>query len=94
MFMSDRILLLHFVGDEKEWLVYMTIGNLSLTICQMFSMHCVVIVAVLPIPIKNHHIPQTLLDEERQPNREVLNEALQHSVQPLTFRQYPSAESG
>jgi hypothetical protein len=51
-------------------------------------------VALLPIPIKNRNILQKRLDEQRQTNREVLNEVLQWVLQPLTFKQHPSAESG
>jgi len=66
--MSDRIHLSNFAGDKKEWPVYMTIGNLSSKICQMPSTHRVVMVALLPIPIKNRNIPQKRLDEQRETN--------------------------
>jgi len=72
----------------------MKIGNLSSKIRQMPSTHSIVMVALLPIPIKNRNIPQKRLDEERQTNREVLNEVLQRLLQPLTFKHIPSAESG
>jgi len=68
IFMSDGTHLSNFAGDKKEWPVYMTIGNLSSKICHMPSAHTVVMVALLPIPIKNHNIPQKLLDEQRQTN--------------------------
>jgi len=51
-------------------------------------------VALLPIQIKNRKIPQKQLDEQRQTNWEVLNEVLRRVLQPLTFQQNPSAESG
>ena len=35
IFMSDGTHLSNFVGDKKEWPVYMTIGYLSSKICQM-----------------------------------------------------------
>jgi len=57
-------------------------------------MHSVVMVALLPIPIKNRDIPQKHLDEQQQTNREVLNEVLCRVLHPLTFKQNPSAESG
>ena len=60
----------------------------------MPSTHSVVIVALLPIPIKNRNIPQKRLDEQQQTNREVLNEVLRRELQPLTFKQHPSTESG
>jgi hypothetical protein len=65
-----------------------------LKIRQMPSVHTVVLVALLSIPIKNHNIPQKWLDEERQTNREVLNEVLRQVLQPLTLKLNPSAESG
>jgi len=51
-------------------------------------------VALLPIPIKNRNIPQKRLDDQRQTNREVLNKVLRRLLQPLTFKQNPSAGSG
>ena len=94
IFMSDRIHLSNFAGDKKERPLYMTIGNLSSKICQTPSMHSIVIVALLPIPIMNRNIPQKRLDKQWQTNREVLNEVLQRVLQPFTFEQPPSAESG
>jgi len=72
----------------------MTIGNRSSKTCQMPSTHSIVMVALLPIPIKNRSIPGKQLDEQRQTNREVLNEVLQRVLQPLTFYHHPSAERG
>jgi len=94
IFMSDRTRLSNFAGDKKQWPVYMTIGNLSLRIRQTPSTHSVIMVTLLPIPIKNRNIPQKRLDEQLQTNREVLNEVLWRVLQPLTFKQPPSAESG
>jgi hypothetical protein len=92
--MSDGIHLSNFAGDNTEWPVYMSIGNQSSKICQMPSMHGVVMVALLPIPIKNRNIPQKRMDEQWQTNREVLNEVLRRLLQPLTFKHNPGAESG
>jgi hypothetical protein len=92
--MSDGTHLLNFASDNKEWPVYMTIGNLSSKIRQMPSAHSIVMVALLPIQIKNRNIPQKRLDEQRQTNREVLNEVLRWVLQPLTFKLNPIAESG
>jgi hypothetical protein len=94
IFMSDGTHLSNFAGDKKEWPVYMKIGNLSSKIHQMPSTHSVVMVALLPIPIKNRNIPQKRLDEQRQTNQEVLKEVLRQLLQPLTFKHNPSAESG
>jgi len=91
--MSDGTHLLDFAGDKNEWPVYMTIGNLSSKIRQMPSMHSVVMVALLLIPIKNRNILQKGLDEQRQTNRAVLNEVLLRLLQPPTFKHNPSAES-
>jgi len=60
----------------------------------MPSTHTVVMVALLPIPIKNGNIPQKRLYEQRQTTREVLNKVLRRVLQPLTFKQNPNAESG
>jgi len=92
--MSDGTHLSNFAGDKKEWPVYMTIGNLASKIRQMPSTHSIVMVALLPIPIKNRIIPQKRLDEQQHTNQEVLNEVLRRVLHPLTFKHNPSAESG
>jgi len=71
----------------------MTIGNLSSKIRQMPPKHSVVMVALLPIPIMKRNIHQKRLDEQRQTNKDVLNEALRRLHQPLTFKQNRRAES-
>ena len=53
IFKSNGTHLSNFAGDKKEWPVYMTIGNLSSKIRQTSSMHSVVMVTLLLIPIKN-----------------------------------------
>jgi hypothetical protein len=63
IFMSDGTHLANFSGNKKQWPVYMTIANLSSKICQMTSVHTVVMVALMPIPIKNRNIPEKQLDE-------------------------------
>jgi hypothetical protein len=65
IFMSDRTHLSNGAGDNQEWPVYMTIGNLSLKIRQMHPMHSVVMVALLPIQIKNRNILQNRLDRHQ-----------------------------
>jgi hypothetical protein len=67
-FMSDGTHLSNFAGDKKESPVYMTIGNLSSKIRQMPSTHSVVMVDLLPIPIKNRNIPPKRLDDQQQIN--------------------------
>jgi len=72
----------------------MTIGNLSSKVRQMPSTHSVVMVALLPIPIKNRIIPPVPVDEQWQTNQEVLNKALRRVLQPFSFNQNPGAGSG
>jgi len=76
IFRFDQTHLLNCAGNKKEWHVYMTIGNQSWTIRQMPSMHSVIMVSLLPIPIKNANIPHSRLDEQWNAEREVLNNAL------------------
>jgi hypothetical protein len=72
----------------------MTIGNLSSKIRQTPSTRSIVMFALLPIPFKNGNIPQKPLDEQLQTKRDVMNEVLRRVLQPLTYKQHPSAESG
>jgi hypothetical protein len=60
----------------------------------MPSAHTVIMVALLPIPIKNYNIPLKPMDEQRQTTREVLKEVLRRVLQPLSFKLNPSAENG
>jgi len=94
IFMFDGTHLSNVPGDKKQWPEYMTIGNLASKIRQMTSTHSIVMVTLLPIPIKNRNIPQKLLDEQKQTNREVLNKVLWCGLQPLTIKLNPSAGSG
>jgi hypothetical protein len=57
IFMSYGTHLSNFAGYKKEWPGYMSIGNLSSKLRQMPSTHSVIIVALLPIPIKDRNIP-------------------------------------
>jgi len=93
IFMSDGTPPSYFAGEKKEWPVYITIGNLSSMIGLMPSTHSIVIVALLLIPIKNRNILQKGLDEQRETILEVLKEVLRRVIQPLSFKQHPSAES-
>jgi hypothetical protein len=90
IFMFDGTHLLNFAGDQIEWPVYMTIGALSSKMRKTPSMHSVVMVAVLRIPIKNPKIRPKLLDEQQQTHREVLNEVLLRVLPSITFKQHPS----
>jgi hypothetical protein len=51
-------------------------------------------VTLLLIPIKNNNISQKRLDEQQQTNLEVRNEILRRVLQPHTFTQNTSANSG
>jgi hypothetical protein len=93
IFMSNATHLSNFAGDKKEWPVYLTIGNLSSMIGQIPSTHTIVMVALLPIPIKNCNIPQKRLDEQLQTNHEVLNKVLRRILRPLSITLNPSADS-
>ena len=93
IFMSDATHLLNFTGDKKKLPVYMTFGHLSWKFRQMPSMHAVVMVTLLPIPINNCHLPQKQLAEQWQINQEVLNEVPWQGLHPLTWKQNPSAKS-
>jgi hypothetical protein len=66
---SNGTHLSNFAGEKRKWPVFMAIGNLFSKIRRMPSTHSVVMVALLPIPIKNCNIPQKPLDEQRQTNR-------------------------
>ena len=93
IFMSNGTHLSTFAGDKKEWPVSMTIGKLSSKMYQTLSTHSVVMVAPLPIPIKNCTLPKKRLDAQQQTDLEVLNEVLRHVLQRLTIEKYPSAVS-
>jgi len=84
--MSEGTHFSNFAGNKRQWPVYMTIGNLSSKICQIPSMHRVVMVTLLLIPIQKPNIPQMWLDEQRLTNWEVVNKLLQQVLQPLIFK--------
>jgi len=93
IFMSDGTHLSDFAGDKKQWPVFVTNGNLSSKIRQMPSTHSVAMFTLLPIPIENRNIPLKRLNEQRQTNREELNEVLRRVLQRLTLKQHPDVES-
>jgi hypothetical protein len=91
MVMSDRTYLSNLAGDKQVWPVYMTIGHRSSKLRQMPSTHSVVMVTLLPIPIKNKKIPLRRLPEKQQTTREMLNEVLWCVLKPLACNQNPSS---
>jgi len=92
--LSDRTHLSNCADDKKEWPVWMTIPNLLQRISQMPSTHSIVVVALLPIPIKDRNIPPNRQDEQQQTNREVPNKVLWLEIQPVTLKHNPSTEIG
>jgi len=64
VFMSNGTNRSNFAGNINVWPILMTFGTLSSQISQMASMHNVVMVTLLPIPIKNCNNPQKRLDEQ------------------------------
>jgi hypothetical protein len=91
--MSDGTHHANFAGNMTEWPFYKTTGNISWKIHQIPSMDSIVIVALLPIAMKNSNIRPRRLYEQRQTNPAVLNEVLRHIHQPLSFKHNPGAES-
>jgi hypothetical protein len=57
-------------------------------------MHSVVMVSLLPLPIKKCNIPQKHLDEHQLTNREVLKGVLRQVLHPLIFNQNTGAKGG
>jgi hypothetical protein len=94
IFMSNGTHLSNVAGDKKERLLYMTFGNPSSKIRQTPSTQSFIMFALRPIPINNGNILQQWLDEQWQIIREVMKEVLRIVLQPITFRQHPSAERG
>jgi hypothetical protein len=93
IFMSDGAHHSNFALDTNVLPVYMTIGNHSSKIRQTPSTHTIIIVALLPIPMKNRNISQKQLDDQWRTNQEVLNKLFWRVPHPLTFEQNPNAES-
>ena len=76
--MSDGTHLTNFCGDKKAWPIYMTIGNLSAAVRMKHTMHAVLLLALLPIPIKMRDIPLKRRNAQREHNRMVSQHVLQH----------------
>ena len=81
--MSDATHLTNFSGDKKAWPVYMTVGNLSASARMAPAMHSVLLVALLPIPIKMRDISASLYNAQKEHNRMVLQYVLRHFLSPL-----------
>jgi hypothetical protein len=83
IFMSDATHLTNFSGDKKAWPIYMTIGNLSAAARMKHTMHSVLLVALLPIAIKMRDVPLKRRNAQREHNRMISQNVLQHVLQPL-----------
>jgi len=81
--MSDATHLTNFCGDKKAWPIYMTIGNLSAAARMKHTMHGVLLVALLPVPVKMRDIPAKKRNAQREHNRMVMQHVLQHILQDL-----------
>jgi hypothetical protein len=83
IFMSDATHLTNFAGDGKAWPVYMTIGNLSAAVRVALSIKSVLLIALLPVPIKLRDIPKARREFQREHNRLVHQHVLRHLLVPL-----------
>jgi hypothetical protein len=84
IFFSDSTHLTNFCGDKKAWPVYMTIGNLSSNIRMKPTTHSILLVALLPQPMKLRDIPACQRVEQRTHNRKVMQSVLHFLLHPLT----------
>lgn len=89
IFMSDATHLTNFCGDKKAWPLYMTIGNLSAAARMKHTMHGVLLVALLPIPVKMRDLPAKKRNAQREHNRMVMQHVLQHVLEDLRTDQGP-----
>ena len=83
IFFSDATHLTNFSGDKKAWPVYMTIGNLSTTIRMAPSYHGILLIALLPIPIKMRDVPISRYNAQKEHNRMIQQHVLCHVLGPL-----------
>ena len=83
IFMSDATHLTNFCGDKKAWPIYMTIGNLSAAARMKHTMHGVLLVALLPIPVKMPDLPAKKRNAQREHNRMVMQHVLQHVLEDV-----------
>jgi hypothetical protein len=83
IFMSDATHLTNFSGDKKAWPVYMTIGNLSTTVRMAPSHHGILLIALLPIPIKMRDVPMSVYNTQKEHNRMIQQHVLRHVLEPL-----------
>ncbi|KAF8241308.1 hypothetical protein K440DRAFT_573449, partial [Wilcoxina mikolae CBS 423.85] len=65
------------------WPIYMTISNLSATPRMTHTMYSVLIVALLPIPVKMHDVPLKRRNAQREQKQMICQNMQQYVVQPL-----------
>jgi hypothetical protein len=83
IFLSDATHLTNFSGDKKAWPVYMTIGNLSAAVRMAPSQHGILLIALLPIPIKMRDVPISIYNNQKEHNRTIQQHVLRHILGPL-----------
>jgi hypothetical protein len=84
IFMSDATHLTNFAGDHKAWPVYMTIGNLSPAVRMRPATQSVLLVGLLPVPLKLRDVPARQLAWQRERNRTVTQGVLRRILEPLS----------
>jgi len=77
--MSDETHLSDFSGDKKAWPIYLTIGNILSKYRNKPSNHCVITLALLPIPPKR----KNLTFEQQESIDRILQRILKSILQPL-----------
>jgi hypothetical protein len=78
--------LTNYSSDKKEWLIYLSVRNIKLTIRSKPSSLARVIVTLLPVPPKYHHRghQQTAaIKEQQEYNWEVLGRVFEIIFYPL-----------
>jgi hypothetical protein len=82
----DQAHLTNYSGDKKEWPLYLSLGNIDLTIRSKPSDLARIGVALLPVPPTDHikgHGKTTALKEQQIHNREVLRKVFELIFRPL-----------
>jgi len=77
---SDQTHHTNFLGDKKEWPVYLSLGNINSTIRSKLSNSASILVALHPVPPKYHfkgHGKGTAMIEQQIHNREVLRKVFE-----------------
>jgi len=83
IFLSDATHLTNFSSDKNTWPVYIMIGNLSTTIRMAPSYHGILLITLLPIPIKMRDVPLSEYNAQKEHNRMIPPHVLHHILGPL-----------